>query len=164
MNSVKASVDHISRTVSAFPSSIISAFPDLASAGFVDVDKMGGTRLPLGALVGRSRVFEIDTEGVSVNALQLGQGVPSAFNYALTVRVRYDAQGASVRDTIKVQALREQVVIVKAINGSDWPSVSGLVTLMARSGTIQGGSAIDDAGQEYDFILSEIQVDLSVDM
>ena len=55
-------------------------------------------------------------------------------------------------------------MIVKAINGSDWPSVSGLVTLMARSGTIQGGSAIDDAGQEYDFILSEVQVDLSVDM
>ena len=80
------------------------------------------------------------------------------------LRVRYDAQGAAIRDTIKVQALKEQVVIIKAINASNWPSVSGLVTLGARSGTIQSGAAVDDAGQEYEFILSEVQVDLSVDV
>ena len=163
-DSVKLSLDHISRTVSAFPSSIVSSFQDLGNAGFVDVEKMGGARLPIGALVGRSRVFEVDVEGITANALQLGQGTPQAFDFTAVVRVRYDAQGAAIRDTIKAQALREQLVIIKALNASDWASVSGLVTLLAQSGTIQSGAAVDEAGQEYEFILSEVQVDLSVDM
>lgn len=163
-DSIKLSLDHISRTVSAFPSSIVSSFPDLGNAGFVDVEKMGGARLPIGALVGRSRVFEVDLDGVTANALQLGQGTPQAFDFTAVVRVRYDAQGAAIRDTIKAQALREQLVIIKALNASDWASVSGLVTLLAQSGTIQSGAAVDEAGQEYEFILSEVQVDLSVDM
>ena len=163
-DSVKLSIEHISRTVSAFPSAIVSSFPDLGNAGFVDIEKMGGARLPLGALVGRSRVFEVDLNGITANALQLGQGAPQAFDFSAAVRVRYDAQGAGIRDTIKAQALREQLIIIKALNASNWPSVAGLVTLVARSGTIQSGAAVDDAGQEYEFILSEVQVDLSVDM
>ena len=161
---IKATLDHISRTVMAFPTSIVSDFPDLGNAGFVDVEKMGGARLPLGALVGRSRVFEIDVDGASVNVLQLGQGTPEAFDITATLRIRYDAQGAAVRDTIKAQALREQLVIIKAISASDWASVSGLVTLNVETGTIQAGAAVDDAGSEYNFVLSEIPVDLSVDM
>lgn len=161
---IKGTVEHISRTISAFPSSVVSSFPDLGNAGFVDVERMGGARLPLGAMVGRSRVFEVELDGVTSNALQSGQGVPSAFNVSVLVRVRYDAQGAAVRDTIKAQALREQLVIIKALNASNWPSVSGLVTLQAFGGIIQAGAAVDDAGSEFNFVLSEIQVDLSVDM
>lgn len=161
---IKDTIKHISRTVSAFPSSVVAGFPDLGNAGFIDAAKVGGARLPLGALVGQSRVFEIDLDGAQPNALQLGQGVPRAFNFDAVVRVRYDAQGAAVQDEVKSQALREQMVIAKAINASNWPAVSGLVTLNANPGTIQSGSAVDDAGNEYDFVLAEVQLGISVDI
>lgn len=125
---------------------------------------MGGSRLPLGAMVGRSRVFEVDLEGATVQPLQMGQGVPTAFDFTTTLRVRYDAQGSAVKDEVKQKALREQVVIMKALNASNWPSVSGLITFVARSGTISTGAAVDEGGAEYNFVISEILVDCSVDM
>ena len=162
--SIQGTAEHIRRTVSAFPSSVLASFPDLASAGFVDADRVGGARIPLGAMVGRSRVFEVDFDGSSVQPLQIGQGIPTAFDFTTTLRVRYDAQGSGVRDDVKQKALREQVAIIKALNASTWPTVSGLITFLARSGTIQTGAAVDEGGAEYNFVISEILVDCSVDM
>ena len=163
-NSIKNSLQHIDRTVSALPNFIITDFPELASAGFMNVDRSGGARIPLGAMVGRSRVFEIDLDDIEVNSLQSGQGVPTAFDFQATLRVRYDAQGAGVKDETKIQAAREQMILTKALNGSNWGSVSGLVTLVASQGRISTGAAVDEAGSEFVFVLSEIAVDLSVDM
>lgn len=163
-NAIDRAVSHIDRTVSALPNSIITSFPEMASAVFVNADKAGGVRLPLGALVGRSRVFEIDLDDLEVVPLQSGQGVPSSFNLTVTLRVRYDAQGAGVKDSTKILAAKEQVILSKALNGSNWTTVSGLVNLFSEQGTIRTGTAVDDAGSEFVFVLSEISVDLSVDM
>jgi hypothetical protein len=162
--SIAATMDHIKKTVSAFPTSILTSFPDLGNAGFTDADRMGGTRIPLGAMVGRSRVFEAELDGVTVVPLQVGQSVPTAFNFTATLRVRYDAQGLAVKDEVKQKALREQIVIIKALNASNWPAVSGLITFVSRSGTIATGAAVDEGGAEFNFVLSEILVDCSVDM
>jgi hypothetical protein len=90
--------------------------------------------------------------------------VPTAFNFTATLRVRYDAQGLAVKDEVKQKALREQIVIIKALNASNWPAVSGLITFVSRSGTIATGAAVDEGGAEFNFVLSEILVDCSVDM
>ena len=164
MSAIEDTISHISKTVTAMPTAILNAFPDLSSAGFVDIDRMGGTRFELGAMVGRSRVFEVDLNRQSVVPLAQGLAVPQSFDVSAALRVRYDAQGQSVRDDIKARAMREQIVIVKALTASDWPSVNGLVNLIVGQGTITAGTAIDDAGSNYDFIISEVVVDFSVDM
>ena len=161
---IDRTVDHVSSTIQAMPSEIIASFPEMRAAGFVDIKKMGGSRLPLGALVGRSRVFEIELDDSTVSPLQVGQFVPSSFNGRAVVRVRYDAQGASPRREVQTRAMSEQLVILKALVLSNWPSVTGLVNFRADTGTITSGTAYDDAGAEYDFVLSEITVDFSVDV
>ncbi len=161
---VEDTLQHISRTIQAMPSAVITQYPDLSSGGFADVERMGGARIELGALVGRSRVFEIDLNQQAINPLQIGQGVPSCYDVNAVVRVRYDAQGASVKRSVYAQAIREQTAIIKAIVSSGWHTVSGLVNLVANQGIILEGSAVDDAGTEFNFVLSEISLDFSVDI
>ena len=161
---IDRTVEHVSATIQAMPDEIVASFPEMRAAGFVDIEKMGGTRLPLGALVGRSRVFEIDLDESTVNPLQVGQFVPSSFDGRATVRVRYDAQGAAHKREVQARAMGEQLVILKALILSNWPSVTGLVNFRADTGTITNGTAYDDTGAEYDFVLSEITVDFSVDV
>jgi hypothetical protein len=161
---IQNTINHIKKTIGAMPSTILTSFPEMRSAGFVDVDKLGGARVELEEMVGRSRVFEISMDGLEENPLQLGQAVPEAFNMTLTVRVRYDAQGLAVRGGAQADAMKELAIISKAIQASDWPSVTGLVTLSTGTGRISTVTLADESGATYKTIISEIAVAVSIDM
>lgn len=161
---IQNTINHIKKTVGAMPSSILTSFPEIRSANFVDVDKLGGARLELEEMVGRSRVFEITMDGLEANALQLGQGVPEAFDITLNLRVRYDAAGLAVRGSAQAEAVKELAIISKAIQASNWPSVTGLVTLSTGTGRISTVTLADESGATFKTIISEIAVAVSIDM
>jgi hypothetical protein len=60
--------------------------------------------------------------------------------------------------------MKELVIISKAIQASDWPSVTGFVILLTGTGRISIVTLADESGVTYKIIISEIAVAVSIDM
>ena len=161
MTTFRRIIEHIERTVQAFPAGTIAAFPHSASGGFISIDNLGGARLDLEECVGQSRIFEIDLEDTESIPLDHGGAVPFAYTDEVPIRVRYDGQGPHRKLDILTQIKEDQLAICDALHRSNWSSINGCVSIFAAPGNIVSFSLSDEAENIYEGYTADIAVSIS---
>lgn len=160
--SYASTVEYIRSALQSLPAATVAKFTILGGS-FVDVD-VSGSRGVLEEMVGQSRMFEIDHEGVTSEPVLLGGESPTGYTDTIPVRVRYDTQGNHEQGDQLKDIKRDQQALVDALHRSNWPSVSGLVHLSAVPGTIRSFQHRDDAGRTFGGYISEVILTASYDV
>ena len=160
--SYAATVAHIRAALQSLPAATVAKFT-IRGGSFVDVD-MSGSRGVLEEMVGQSRMFEIDHEGVTSEPVLFGGEAPTGYTDTIPLRVRYDTQGNHEQGEQLKEIKRDQQALVDAVHRSNWPTVSGLVHLSAVPGSIRAFQHRDDAGRTFGGYISEVILTASYDL
>tara|TARA_B100000989_G_scaffold15362_1_gene10304 strand:+ start:6314 stop:6799 length:486 start_codon:yes stop_codon:yes gene_type:complete len=160
--SYEATIKHLRGALQSLPAATVAAF-GLRSGAFIDVDA-GGVRDELELMAGQSRVFEIDSEGVTSEPVQLGGIAPTGYTDTIPIRVRYDAPGMHERGEKQREIRRDQKALIDAIHRSDWANVQKIVSLQAEPGDLSLFEVGDDAGQTFTGYILEVIVTASYDL
>lgn len=158
-------VNHVIKSVEQPPAESLAAFTQYRSGMFRSVDRTPGSRLPLEEMVGQSRVFEIDIQNRETEEVRLGGVAPLGYTDTLSVLIRYEAAGRHDRMQVLSELVTDQQFVVDALMRSNWPSVTGLVSLMATAGNIERFELGDAQGNAvFEGYIIEVVIAASYDI